>query len=241
MRKLFKAKIYHKRFIPKVNEFVNSGFYIRFDIDKMNTLNSLLFKVNKFGLFSFYVRDHGYRNEDSLNSWAMEQLAKVNIKDIDRIELQTFPRVFGYVFNPVSFWFCYQGNDIVAVINEVNNTFGQSHIYIVKNTKLKLPKEFHVSPFLDVKGIYEFNYAKSNSVQIDYYDEGELKLKTLISGNEIEWSNKNFLKLFVKNPFFTFAVVAHIHYQALKLYLKKIKFYKLPDKPIKDITYEWRN
>ena len=197
MKKLFMAKIYHKRFIPKINEFVNSGFYIRFDINKLNDLHSSVVKVNKFSLFSFYEKDHGKRDGSSLNNWAKRELEKANIEGVDRLELQTFPRVLGYVFNPVSFWFCYSKDELVAIINEVNNTFGQTHTYIVRSKNSKLPKEFHVSPFLDVKGNYEFDYRNNNSVHIDYYDDGQLKLKTSISGKEIDWSTKNFLKLFI--------------------------------------------
>ncbi len=241
MKKLFLAKIYHKRFLPRVNEFVNSGFYIRFDIAEMERMSSFIFGVNRVSLFSFYQKDHGYRDERSLQEWANEQLDKAGITGVTRIELQTFPRVLGYVFNPVSFWYCYSGDQLLAVINEVNNTFGQTHTYVVKNPKMNLPKEFHVSPFLDVKGNYEFDYTNKNSVHIDYFDEGNLILKTSISGKEIEWKTKSFLNLFFTMPFYTFFVVAHIHYQALKLFFKKTQFYKLPEKSIKDMTYEWRD
>ena len=237
MKKLFKSTTYHKRFEPKVNEFVNKGFYIRFDIDKLSGLSSTLFKVNRLGVFSFYNKDHGYRDGKELRAWALDQLEKANVNDIGKIELQTFPRVLGYVFNPVSFWFCYRGDEVVAVINEVNNTFGETHTYIVKKGNSELPKEFHVSPFLDVKGRYEFKYLGS-SVHINYYDHGQLVLNTSISGHEIKWSDKSFLSLFALHPFYTLSIVMHIHYQALRLYMKGIKFFTLPVKSNKDTTYE---
>ena len=105
MKSLFKASIYHKRFFPKANEFRYSGFYIKFSIDRLQTLKSLLFSVNNFNLFSFYEKDHGYRDGSSLDTWARDTLGKAGVTNFDgKIFLQTFPRVLGYVFNPVSFW-----------------------------------------------------------------------------------------------------------------------------------------
>ena len=153
MKSLFKASIYHKRFFPKSNEFRYSGFYIKFSIDRLNSLKSFLFSVNKFNLFSFYEKDHGYRDGSQLDAWVRDTLGEAGLNNFDgKIILQTFPRVLGYVFNPVSFWYCYSNDKLTAVICEVNNTFGESHSYVIKNqnnNNVTLPKEFHVSPFYD--------------------------------------------------------------------------------------------
>ena len=134
MKSLFKASIYHKRLFPKANKFRYSGFYIKFSIDSLQTLKSLVFSVNRFNLFSFYEKDHGYRDGSKLDTWAINTLGKAGLANFDgRIVLQTFPRVLGYVFNPVSFWYCYKHDKLAAVICEVNNTFGESHSYVIKN------------------------------------------------------------------------------------------------------------
>jgi len=242
MKSLFKASIYHKRFFPKANDFRYSGFYIKFPIDRLQSLKSLLFSVNNFNLFSFYEKDHGYRDGSPLDIWARETLGKAGLTEFDgRIFLQTFPRVLGYVFNPVSFWYCYKQEELKAVICEVNNTFGESHSYVITNQYKKnttLPKEFHVSPFYDIKGDYEFDFQKKNFVKINYYFDKKLQLTTSINGENISWNDFNLFKIFVRHPFYTIFVIFLIHYQAIKLFVKKNKYFPKPEKLNTNITYE---
>ena len=241
MKSLFEASIYHKRFYPKANKFRYSGFYIKFSIDSLQTLKSLVFSVNRFNLFSFYEKDHGYRDGSPINKWARDTLAKAGVTDFDdKIFLQTFPRVLGYVFNPVSFWYCYKQEELIAVICEVNNTFGESHSYVIKNqnNNVTLPKEFHVSPFYDIKGDYEFDFQKNNFVKINYYFDKKLQLTTSISGENISWNDFNLFKIFVRHPFYTIFVILFIHYQAIKLFVKKNKYFPKPEKLTTNITYE---
>ena len=242
MKSLFKASIYHKRFFPKANKFRYSGFYIKFSIDSLQTLKSLVFSVNRFNLFSFYEKDHGYRDGSPINKWARDTLGKAGVNDFDgKIFLQTFPRVLGYVFNPVSFWYCYKQEELIAVICEVNNTFGESHSYVIKNqnnNNVTLPKEFHVSPFYDIKGDYEFDFQKNNFVKINYYFDNKLQLITSINGENISWNDYNLFKIFVRHPFYTIFVILFIHYQAIKLFVKKNKYFPKPEKINTNITYE---
>jgi DUF1365 family protein len=243
MKSLFKAKIYHKRFSPSVNEFNYSGYYLKFSIEKMHELKSSIFSVNKFNLFSFYEKDHGYKDGTSLASWARDMLEKAGIKDFKgQITLQTFPRILGYVFNPVSFWYCYENNSLIAIIAEVNNTFGETHSYLLTQKPdmqiETLKKEFHVSPFYDVLGNYNFDFTNENKVIINYFFDNKLQLITSLTGEEIPWSDKNLLKLFYQYPFYTLFIVILIHYQAMKLFLKKNKFYPKPQKISRELTYE---
>jgi len=243
MKSLFESKIFHKRFLPKINKFNYSGFYVKFSIEDLHKLESKFFSLNKFNLFSFYEKDHGYRDGSSLSLWVSETLSKAGIKNFSgKVILQAFPRVLGYVFNPVCFWYCYSGNAIVAIICEVNNTFGENHNYVIKNVtneKIKiLPKEFHVSPFYDIKGEYKFDFTKKNFVKIGYYFDGELQLNTGIMGKEIRWSDLNLLKIFLRYPFYTLIVIMLIHFQAIKLYFKRIKYFSKPIKLSKDTTYD---
>ena len=242
MKSLFEASIYHKRFYPKANKFRYSGFYIKFSIDKLQSLKSLLFSVNRFNLFSFYEKDHGYRDGSQLDAWVRDTLGEAGLTNFDgKIILQTFPRVLGYVFNPVSFWYCYRHDELAAVICEVNNTFGESHSYVITNqinNTVTLPKEFHVSPFYDIKGDYEFDFQKNNFVKINYYFDNKLQLMTSINGEKISWSDFNLFKIFVRYPFYTIFVILFIHYQAIKLYIKKNKYFPKPEKLTSNITYE---
>lgn len=248
MKKLYLAKIFHKRFYPRSNEFTYPGFFIKFDIDRAEELGSALFGYNKFRAFSFYDRDHGNRDGSSLRDWAVSILKKAGISQYQgRIILQTFPRVFGHVFNPVSFWFCYDDakgkeSEVKAIICEVNNTFGESHSYVLTNKPLEnihyIDKEFHVSPFYDIEGFYRFDFKNQNRVAIDLYFEDKLQLCTFIHGKEVLWSSFELLKLLGKFPFYSFIVLFLIHYQALKLFLKKIQFYSKPEKSNKEVSYE---
>ena len=148
------------------------------------------------------------------------------------IFLQTFPRIIGYVFNPVCFWYCYDEDKLIAIICAVNNTFGESHNYVIKleedKTTYTLPKEFHVSPFYDINGKYKFDFSKNNNVKIDYYFDIRLQL----------WTDLNLLKTFFQHPFYTVLVIILIHYQALKLFFKKNKYFSKPIKLSKDVTYD---
>lgn len=243
MKALFVASIYHKRFLPRTNEFSYSGYYIKFSLDELETLRSRVFGVNRFNLFSFYEKDHGYKDGSSLYKWAQDILEKAGAtKFRGQVVLQTFPRVLGYVFNPVSFWYCYEKGELMAVICEVNNTFSESHNYVLlKNLGTQtnyLSKHFHVSPFYPIEGGYFFDFRTTSKVTIDYHIDKQLQLTTSISGKEIEFSDKNLLKLFFKYPLYTFFIVALIHYQALRLFLKKIKFYSKPEKESSEVTYE---
>ena len=242
MKSIFKASIYHKRFFPKANQFRYSGFYIKFSINRLQSLKSLLFSVNCFNLFSFYEKDHGYKDGSQLEAWAKDTLGKAGLHNFEgRIVLQTFPRVLGYVFNPISFWYCYNQEELKAVICEVNNTFGESHSYVIKNhnkNNVMLPKEFHVSPFYDIKGDYEFDFQKNNFVKINYYFDNKLQLMTSINGEKISWSDFNLFKIFVRYPFYTIFVILFIHYQAIKLFIKKNKYFPKPKKLTSNITYE---
>ena len=243
MKSLYKAKIFHKRFLPRVNKFTYSGFYIRFSLEKLKDLESLLFSVNKFNLFSFYEKDHGYRDGSSLEKWANDILGKAGINNFSgSVILQTFPRIIGYVFNPVCFWYCYDEDKLIAIICAVNNTFGESHNYVIKQGENEinctLPKEFHVSPFYDIIGKYKFDFTNNNTVKIDYYIDKKLQLCTGITGSEIPWNDINLLKTFFQHPFYTVLVIILIHYQALKLFFKKNNYFSKPIKLSTDVTYD---
>ncbi len=238
MNKIIYSHIYHKRFEPIENVFSYKGFQVLLNIDDLGSLKGL--KTNKWGLFSIYTRDHAYRKNEKeaistiYRRWVKEKLSKSQIKVEGDIYLQTIPRIMGYSFNPISFWYCYDGpildQKLRAVICEVNNTFGEGHNYILdleKTTQQSLPKEFHVSPFFPRTGVYEFNMDKT--ISIKYLINGTLDfIATLTPYCEVELNKKNLIISLFKLPFFTFLVVFLIHWQAAKLFFKKVKFFTKP-------------
>lgn len=164
----------------------------------------------------------------------------------DEIWLQTLPRMWGYGFNPVSFWICYKNSKVDAVLCEVNNTFGDRHFYFIDNLQNKeksttiLKKVFHVSPFFPISGKYEFKFAiddKVSDISIDLLDDGgELSLKTRIHLNLSPLESKTKWQLIKKYGWFSFMVIYRIHWQALRLWKNKVPFYRRPVPPKEKIT-----
>lgn len=242
--RIFECDVFHKRLKPKENVLSYKLFYLFDEIKSFEkTAQKLkLFSFNKFNLFSFYNRDHGNRNLDNPEVWARNILKDHGFtNEITKIELLTLPRMFGYIFNPVSFWFCFDNqNNIRAVISEVNNTFGETHSYvsykddkglISKDDILTSKKLFHVSPFLKVEGEYKFRFYYENektAIWINYFNNGDLVLTTSMVGKILKATDKRLFVNFIKYPFLTLKVIYLIHWQAVKLVFKKIKYIKKP-------------
>lgn len=232
--KIFTAKTMHKRFTPKVNKFVYGVYYLALPLSKLENLKLLP------PLISFNQKKHGLRDGSDLRGWIDKLLEQQNITEIDEIMLVTMPRILGYVFNPVSFWLCLDnGGKLKAVLAEVNNTFGETHSYLCHNNGGEITehdlfageKLFHVSPFLEREGKYQFKFNYSSeklAIWIDYYKNDEKILATNLVGKFSSASKGNLLKSFLKHPLVTFKVITLIHYQALKLVMKGIKYISKP-------------
>lgn len=254
---LLKARVMHKRLLPKINAFNYRVYYLSLPLSALESKDSSQvggLAINRFSLHSFYVKDHGYRDGSSLRQWAKDVLHQHGQPLWEDITLICMPRVLGYVFNPVSFWICRDNNyAIQAVICEVNNTFGQTHTYlclapnktdtpdsseqmmpppISSQSWLVADKCFHVSPFLPRIGEYHFRFdiqADSAYINIDYYENAETKtLLTSLKGDFVPLTRKNRLNAFFTSPLVTLKAIVLIHYQAIKIVAKKIPFIKLP-------------
>lgn len=236
MKWLFLGRIVHRRTRPVVNTFKYSVFYLNFPLSAIEKIRRFIFSINKFNLFSFYIKDHCKGEENDLLVWGKKEFQK-NQLDVAEINLQTFPRFLGFIFNPVSFWYGYSKNqELVGIIAEVNNTFGDSINYVIHRNgevissgdKFILKKKMHVSPFNDVEGKYEFSfYMEGRDVVksvIRYFVEDELLLYTHIEGKSQELSSLNLIVDSFKVPLITFKILFLIHYQALKIYLKGVPF-----------------
>ncbi len=162
----------------------------------------------------------------------------------DEIWLQTLPKIFGYVFNPISFWYCFKAGRLDAVLCEVNNTFGDRHFYFVpcENGKSShwVEKHFHVSPFFDVKGKYQFSFdfsEQKTDVHIGYFDDNQkMLLDTRILLNIKNANEVSTISLFFKYGWLTLMVIGRIHYLAFKMWLKKAKFHHRPQPPERKVT-----
>jgi hypothetical protein len=250
---LLVTDVYHRRLKPRENAFTYKVYYLSFALKELQSLANRFFSLEKFNLFGFYNKDHGARKGDDLEPWIRDILKKNKVKHADGdVVLMTMPRVLGYVFNPVSFWFCLdKKKQVRAVLAEVNNTFKESHNYLVakpdssvitKDDWLKADKMLHVSPFMHVKGEYQFRFYYSDEkigVWINYKtEEGEV-LHTYVLGKREPFTSKALLKVFFLFPFMTLKVITLIHYQAVILWVFKGIRYVPKPKPSEEELTKW--
>lgn len=196
---------------------------------------------------SLSSKDYLDSKEGSLKKNVKEFLKSELNYSCDQVWLQTLPRTFGYVFNPVSFWYCYQGKNLDAVLCEVNNTFGDRHFYFIneigkKSTAVhKAVKSFHVSPFFALEGYYTFEFKEienGNEVRIKLFDHSGLKLDTQIALSHSPLAQVTSFYFLKKYGWITLMVILRIHYQAFKLWKKGADFFKRPEPPKESITYD---
>ena len=229
--------VMHRRLRPTVHAFVYPVFFVRLPLSQLDRASRGIFSVDGFNLLCLRQRDHGPRDGSPLLPWIQRILREHGLPDDGEVVLQAFPRVFGYVFNPVSFWLCHNAHgELIAMLAEVNNTFGGHHHYLLSNPGgeplqdgqvLQAEKALHVSPFNKVEGGYRFTLNLSRDVQrirIDYADNTGPLLLTALSGRSHGWSNRALLAALVRMPALTLGVVFRIHWQAMRLWLKKVPF-----------------
>jgi DUF1365 family protein len=235
---LFVGHVMHRRLRPTVHAFTYPVFFVRLPLRHLNGAGNAVFSVDRANLLSFHQRDHGPRDGTPLLPWIQRLLRERGLPDDGEIVLQTFPRVLGYVFNPISLWFCHDsGGALVALLAEVNNTFGARHHYLLHDPDraplldgqvLVADKALHVSPFCRVEGRYRFRLQLERPVQrvrIDYVDSDSALLLTALSGRPREWSAPALLGAFLRMPLLTLGVMARIHWQAARLWLKGVPFH----------------
>ena len=248
------GNVHHNRLRPARNSFNYGVYFLRLPLRSLqqSPLKTGLLSHNRFNLLSFYDKDHGDGVSTPLQ-WIENLLKSEGIHDTDgEIWLQTFPRVLGYVFNPVSFFFCHRKNGALrAVLCEVSNTFGERHCYLLEqNTpisnsdELVARKVFHVSPFCQVEGSYRFQFKRTQQpdgsertlARIDHHDATGPLLLTNISGVAHELNDRFIAQALLSYPFMTFSVIARIHWQALKLFFKRVPFFSKPAEPLKELN-----
>ena len=238
MSRLVTGKVMHRRHHPVQNSFVYPLFQLLLNTDDLERLDSWLFGVNRSRPLAFHFSDYGDGTDPRV--WVREQLCLAGVTDCaGPIWLQTFPRLFGYLFNPVSFWYCQRGDGAVgAIIAEVNNTFGERHLYLLtpdpisgRFSDVRADKRMYVSPFYPVSGGYRFHFNTDLNrprVRIDYYDRGRLQLNTAIWGESRQLSRSALFAALIRQPFLTLGVTFRIHWQALRLWLKGVALHPKP-------------
>ena len=244
------GSVMHHRLRPVGHRFTYPVCFIRMPLSALVRSAHRWFSINRFNLFSLHFRDYGPGDGTPPIEWLGRLLREGGHDDLDgEIVLQTFPRVLGYVFNPVSFWYCHDRTGALrAIVAEVNNTFGERHIYLLDRpdrnvldlrSPLSTRKVFHVSPFFPVAGEYRFAFddrADRALVRIDYADASGDLLHTSISGVAFDWSPARFLEAFRRHGWMTAMIIIRIHVQALRLWLKRVTFHRKPEPPTNTVT-----
>lgn len=239
---LYIGRVMHARLKPARHRFRHRVFSLLLDVDELPALahRLRLFSHNRFNLFSFRDRDHGEKDGESPRRWAERQLAENGLQgSAARLQVLCFPRMYGYVFNPLSVWFCHRADgQLGALIYEVHNTFGERHTYVRRVmpgdgargvVAQSADKEFYVSPFIDMGARYAFRVRPPGervAVVIREYDgEGEL-LRATLSGERRPLTDGALLRALVSHPLMTLKVTAAIYWHALRLWRKRVPAFR---------------
>jgi DUF1365 family protein len=237
------GQVRHKRVKPVEHAFSYPTYFLMLPMRSLavvsKNVSTSALKRNRWGALSFYDKDHGDGRADSL-AWIDELLRHEGIDDATgEVWLHCYPRVLGYTFKPVSFWYCHNAdNALRAIVVEVNNTFGERHCYLldkpVFSYEQTATKVFHVSPFNHVEGSYRFRFVTTTTntlAKIDYDDATGLLLETSVSGELETLSPQSIRKALWRYPAMTFGVIAKIHWQALQLWVKRVRYVSKPLPP----------
>ena len=234
----YDGKIIHQRLGKTKHNFTNLHLFLLINISKVRScdMQSICSKfyflsINKFNLLSWHVKDHGNRNDKKIENLKEYIIKLSKVKKFDDIYLLCFPRIFNFGFNPISIYFFSYKNQITHTTYEVKNTFGDIHHYITKNkvSKSRFHKRMFVSPFFKNDGDYEIWSRLTNKsvfLKINYIVKDNIKLKAFLNATIIKDDRLSLFAALIKNLMFPGKVWINIHYQALKLFLKKIKIEK---------------
>ncbi|MGV0998908.1 MAG: DUF1365 domain-containing protein [Fluviibacter sp.] len=253
------GEVMHARSQPASNFFRYPLFFLRLPLTQLDKLRVKGLAINRSGYCQILNRDHGLRDGSDLLPWARSILKAHGLQeatDMGEVVLQTMPRIMGYLFNPVSFFFCHdEEGRLRAVISEVSNTFNERHNYLVAHPDhrpiqpddwISAQKAFHVSPFFPLTGTYHFRFGGTpeNPIACINYVIGEEStgiakssgLHTQLQGIAENLNARNLGLALLTFPLMTFGVIVRIHWQALKLWRKHVPFFRKPSPPIEETT-----
>ncbi len=237
---VYQGHVMHERLRPHRHAFVYPVFFLRINLKFWKELDQFWLGIDRWAPLALYRCDMGPRDGSDLMVWARQLWSSHGIEIQGDIHLQTFPRVWGYAFVPVSFFYGYDDQGLLrSVIADVNNTFGQHCHYIVadaegrpltEQSQLRVEKTMHVSPFFKVEGHYEFHIREKDSsswMGINYGDGAGCLIKTAIAGQRQPLSAGSLRLAWMKQPLLTLGITARILGQACRLWAQGLTFYSL--------------
>ncbi len=252
---IYHGTVFHERHTPFNHKFTYRVFTLWLDIDRLTEFDQSfkLFSFNRPNVISIHNKDHALRDGSSIRPW-IEQAGKEKNIDLSKakIFMLCFPRIWNYVFNPITVFFCYDKDEnLIAVLHQVKNTFGEQHGYFLpvknysqnKNVKQHCGKIFHVSPFIHMDCEYRFRFKNPGDElhfaihQFQTKPDDQSKILTATwDGKYIPLTNAHLWKSVLKHPLLSFKVIAGIHFEALRLVMKGARYISKPKPPKKSVT-----
>ncbi|MBM3803373.1 MAG: DUF1365 domain-containing protein [Acidimicrobiia bacterium] len=237
---LYECRLGHYRLKPKPYRFGFRHFMFYLDLDELPTLDQKLrlFKRNRAGLFSFFDADHLREKQGDVRKNLTAYLKRNGVElGYGKVWLLTHTRMFGYVFNPVSFYFCFdERGEPLCAVPEVNNTFGEMKPFLLDRTTWKagsfrqrIPKLFYVSPFMNLDVRFEFDLSipqDTVSIQIEDFDAEERIFRASLHGVRRPLTDPRLAWYTLKYPCLTLRIVLAIHWHALRLVLRRVPFHR---------------
>ena len=252
------GQVRHTRLRPSRHAFAYSTYFLLLPMRSLKratvdpTAEPTALAINRGAAISFHDSDHGDGRRPERGgslAWLDELLTREGIRNATgEVWLQTYPRVLGHTFKPVSFWYCEAPTgDLRAIVVEVNNTFGERHCYLLDTPRygaeLTADKVFHVSPFCAVTGRYRFRFMRTQSggrerivARVDHDDDQGPLIETSLSGTLEPINHATLRRALWRYPAMTLGVVARIHWHALRLWFKRVPFWRKPQAPTQAVT-----
>jgi DUF1365 family protein len=233
----------HRRHVAPFTHFRYRIWMISLDLDRVEQLGLRLFRQNHAGIVSLQERDHGARDGSKLRVWVEQHLERAGLVDFSHtIRFMLIPRVLGYAFNPISLYFCYdEAGNLGAVLHQVKNTFGHQQPYVLpvapdtQTVRQSCRKRMHVSPFFDMHGGYRFAFTRPHFkvgenfvLSIRYGTRDSLRLTAHMRLQARELTDRALLRQLLVMPFMPMKVIAAIHWEALKVWLRGARYHKVP-------------
>jgi DUF1365 family protein len=253
---LFTGRVAHSRHVAPLNKFSYRIWMLSVDLDRLDEIaaSSRLFRRRRFAAVSLHEADHGPRDGRALRPWASALLAEAGMAEAAaRIHFVCIPRVLGFAFNPIAFFFCHDAEGrLRAVLHQVKNTFGDQHGYLMPVpaadaggiVRQSARKRLHVSPFFDMQGGYRFSFTAPDftadetdfTLAIRYGTPTERRLTASMRLHGTKLSDAALLRVIGAMPLMPLKVVAAIHAQAIRLWWRGARFHRAPKAPTEPLT-----
>ena len=245
---IYLGRVGHTRFRPRRHALAYGVFMLLLDLDELQALDRSLrwFSLGRFNLLSFHARDHGDGSPTSLRTQVEGHLRAAGLPAPGAIRLLCLPRVLGYVFNPISLYFCHDaGGELTAVLYEVSSTFGERHSYLAPVeagsavVEQNAVKRLHVSPFLGMALTYAFRIQPPGEklrVAIDAIDDRGVILAASFTGRRRPLNDRELISAWLRHPLLTLKVMAAIHWEAVKLMAKGLRLLPGARAPLQPVS-----